>query len=80
MKSLEDHCCHGIGDGTNIHHFLQGIRGTELEAVVNVVCAQLEKNRKDFDVTVSYLGQVVTKKGDEVQPICITETESQLVK
>ena len=43
--------------------FLQGIKNTELEAVVNVVWAQPEKYGKDFETTMFYHGQMVMKKG-----------------
>ena len=51
-----------MDNDTNVHHFLQWIKSTELEAVVNVVWDKPKKYGKDFDVTVSYLGPMVTKK------------------
>ena len=35
---------------------------SEFEAVVNIVQVQPEKYGKDFDVMVSYIGQMVTKR------------------
>ena len=63
--SRMDHC-------TKVCHFLQGIKNTELEAVVNIVCAQ----QKNY---VSYLWQMVMKKGTSMQSIHIVRTRSQLV-
>ena len=51
-----------MDNGTKVGHFLQGIKSTELEAGINAVWAQPEKYGTDFDATVSYLGQIVTKK------------------
>ena len=62
MKTLTDYECSGIDNSTKVCHFLQGIKSPELEAVVNVVHAQSEKFGKDFDATVSYLGQLVMKR------------------
>ena len=69
-----------MDDGTKVHHFLQGIKSSELEAAVNAVQAQLEKNDKDFDMTVSYLSQMVTKKSYAMQSNCIVKTSSQWAK
>ena len=63
MESLVDYGYSRMDDGTQVHHFLQGLMSTELEAVVNFVWAQPEKYDKDFDATVSYLGQMVMRKG-----------------
>ena len=52
-----------MDNGTKVPHFLQLIKSTELEAAVNVFQAQLEKYGKDFNATVSYLGNMVTEKG-----------------
>ena len=52
----------GIADGTKVSHFFQGIKSTEFEAAFNVIWAQQERYGMDFDVTVSYLGQMVMKK------------------
>ena len=62
MENLADHGYSGIDNGTNspIH---QGIKSTALEAVINVVWAQPEKYGHDFDPTVSYLCQMIMKKG-----------------
>ena len=79
-ESLKDHGYSGIDNGTKVCIFLQGIRGTELEEVVNVVCIQPEKYEKDFDPTVSYLGQKVTKKGNNMQSVHIAKTGSQPAK
>ena len=59
MKSLVDHGCSGMENYTNFHHFLKGIKSTELEVAVNVVQAQPEKYGKDFNVIVLYCGQMV---------------------
>ena len=74
MGSLTDYGYSGIYNGTKVHHFTQGIKSTELEAVVNNVWAQPEKDGPDFDATVSYLGQIVTKKGLSMQSIHIART------
>ena len=55
-ESLAGHGYIGIGHGTNISHFIQGTKSTELEAAVNVVSVQQEKYNKVFDATLSYLG------------------------
>ena len=68
-----------MDNGTKVHYFLQGIKSTELEAVVNVVCAQPKKYGMDFDTTMSYLGQVVTKKVLIMQSVHIAKTRSQPV-
>ena len=70
----------GMDNDTKVHHFLQDIKSTELEAAVNVVWAQPEKYGVDFDATVSYLGQMVTKKSLVMQSVCIAKTGRQLVK
>ena len=41
-----DHGYSGIDNGAKVHHFLQGIKGFELEATINVVQAQSEKYGK----------------------------------
>ena len=51
-----------------VHHFIQRIKSTELEAAVNVVPTQ------------PYLGQTVTKKGSTMQSIHIARMASHLVK
>ena len=76
MDSLTDYCYSGMVNGTKVCHFLQGIKIPELEAVVNVVCAQPEKYGMDFDAVVSYLGQKVTKTGLIMQSVRITNTGS----
>ena len=80
MERLADYGYSGMGNGTKVHHFLQDIKSTELEAAVNVIQAQPEKNGTDFDTTVSYLGQTVTKKGPFVQSVHIAKTRSQPVR
>ena len=62
MEILTDYRYSGIDNGTNIHHYLQGIKSPELEASVNVVCTKAEKYGMDFKDTMSSLGQMVTKK------------------
>ena len=59
---------------------LQGIKSTELKAVVNVVLSQLEKYGKDVDTLVFYLGQVVMKKCCNMQSVHIAMTRSQPLK
>ena len=80
MESLTDYGYSCIDNGTKVHHFLQGIKSSELEAAINVVCAQLEKYGTDFDAVVSYLSQMVTKKGLIVQSVWIATTGSQPVR
>ena len=48
--------------------------------MVNVVQAQPEKYDMNFDMTLSNLGQMVTKKGYAMQFTCTAETGSQPVK
>ena len=66
----------GMDNGTKVHHFLQGTKSTELEAVINVLQAQQEKNCKNFYATVSYLGQIVMNKGFTMQSVCIANNRS----
>ena len=66
MESLPDYDYSGMDNGTNVHHFLQGIKSTELEAAVNVFWVQPEKYGMDFDATVPYLGQMDMKKGPSI--------------
>ena len=63
MENLTDYGHRGMDSGTKVCHFLQGIKNTELEAVINIVWVQQEKYGNDFDTTKSYLGQMVTTKG-----------------
>ena len=42
MESLVDYGYNGMDNGTKVCRFVQGIKSTELEAVVNVFWAQLE--------------------------------------
>ena len=62
MQNLKDHGWSGIDNDTNVCHFLQGVKSSELEADINVIKAKLEKYSKDFSSKVSYLGQMVTNK------------------
>ena len=80
MESLSDSGCSGMDNGTQFHHFLQGIKSTELEAAVNIVQAQPEKYGTDFDITVSYLGKMVTKKGSPMQSVGVAKTGSWPVR
>ena len=52
-----------MDNGTTVCYLLQGIKSPELEAAVNVVYSQPEKYVTDFNATMSYLGQMITKKG-----------------
>ena len=54
MESLTDYGYSGMNNGTKVHHFLQGIKSSELEALANVVCAQPEKYGTDFNATISH--------------------------
>ena len=54
---------HGYS-GNDVCHYLQGVRSTKFKAVVNVVHAQ---PGKDFDATMSYLGQMVTNNINNLQ-------------
>ena len=56
------------------------INSTKFEEAVNVVWAQLEMCGMDFDATMFYLGQVVTKKTLVMQSVRIAKTGSQLVR
>ena len=80
MEGLTGYDCSGMDNGTKVCNFLQGIKSPELEAVVNVVHAQPEKNGMDFDAVVSYLGQMVIKKALIMQSAWIASTRSQLVR
>ena len=80
MESLTDYGYSGMDNGSKVCHFLQGIKSSELEAMVNVVHAQPEMYGTDFDVVVSYLGQMVTRKGLIMQSVQIATTKSQTVR
>ena len=80
MESLNDDDYSGMDNGTKVCHFFHGIKSTELEAAVNVVWAKPEKYGADFNAVVSYLSQMVTKKGSTMQSIQIPKTGSQPVK
>ena len=71
--SLVDYCYSEMDDGTEISHFLQGIKSTELEAAIIVVWAQPEKYGKSSDATWSNFGQMVMKKGYPMQSISGTQ-------
>ena len=58
-------------NGTKVHHFLQGIKSTELETAIKVVWVKPEKNGTDFDATVPYLGHMFMKKIlNDIYPYC----------
>ena len=71
-----DHSYSGIGNGTKACKFIQGFKISKLEAVISVVQAQPEKFDRDFDATVSYLNQMVMKKGTNMQAIHVAKTRS----
>ena len=52
----------------------------EDQGVDSSLQAQPEKYGKDFDATVSYLGQIVAKKSYSMQSVHITKTRNQSVK
>ena len=56
VESLTDYGYSRMDNGTKVCCFLEGIKSTELEALINVVWAQQEKYGSDFDATMSYLG------------------------
>ena len=80
MESLTYYDYSRMNNVTKVCHFLQGIKSTKLEAVVNVLWVQPEKYGTDFDATVSYLSQMVMKKRPSIQSVCITKTRSQPIK
>ena len=80
MESIADYGYSGINNDTKDQNFLHDIKSTELEAAVNVAGAQQEKYGTDFDVSVSYLGQMVTKKGPSMQSVNFVKPESQLMR
>ena len=51
-----------------------------METAVNVAQVQVEKYGTGFDTTVSYLGQMVTKKGTSIKSGCFVKNMSQPVK
>ena len=73
MESLTNYDYSGMDNDTKVCHFFQSVKSPELEAVINVVCAQPEKNGTDFDATMSYLGQMFTKKSLFAQSVQITK-------
>ena len=56
MESHADHLHSCIDNENEVHHFLQGIKSTQLEAAINAVWTEPEKYGKNFDATVTYLG------------------------
>ena len=80
IESLTGYGYIWIDNGTDVCHFLQGIKSTELETTANVVQVQPEKCDADFDVTVSYLGLMIMKKGSTMQSVYIAKTMSKPVK
>ena len=62
-ESLTDYDYSGLNNGVKVHHFLQGIKSSELVTAINVVWAQPQKYGTDFNATMSYLGKMVIKKG-----------------
>ena len=80
MESITDHDYCGMDNYTKICHFLQSIKRSEFEAVVNVFQAQPEPFGMNFDATVSYLGQIVTKKSLVMQSVHIAKIRSQPVR
>ena len=80
MENLTDYGCSLMDNGTKVHHFLQGIKSSELKAAVNVVWVQPEMYRMDFGATMFYLGQIITKKGLTMQSVYIAKTRSQSVR
>ena len=80
MESLTDYGYSGIDKGTNVHHFLKGIKSIELEVAVNAILAQPEKYGKNFYTTLSYLGQMVRTKCYTMQSVHIAMTRSQPAK
>ena len=80
MESLTDYGFSGMDNGTKVLHFLQGIMSSESEVTVIVVRAQPENYGTDFDAVVSYLGQMVMKKGLVMQSVLIASTRCQPVR
>ena len=80
MESLTDYGYSGMGNGTKVCHFLHSIKSSKLDAAVNVVWAHPDKYGTDFDATLSYLGQMVTKKGLTMQSVHIAKSRSQPVR
>ena len=79
IESITDYGYSGMDNGTKVCHFLQGIKSTELVAAVNVVWAQPEMYGMDLSTTMSFLGQMVTKKVLTMQSVHTRKTRSQLV-
>ena len=71
IENLADHGYTGINGGTKIHHFLQGIKSTELHTAHKVVWTKTEKYGKDFYAMVSDHGQIIMKKGYNLQTVHI---------
>ena len=64
---------------TKVSHFLQGIKYTKLETVINLIWSQPKNHGKDFSDTVSYLDQMATEKGNTVQCDHISEAKPKVV-
>ena len=77
MESLRDYGYSGMDDGIKVYHFLQGFKSTEFEAAINVVWSKQRIIKTDFDATISYLSQMITKKGASIQSVHISITRSQ---
>ena len=58
-----------IDECTEVCHFFQGIKSSELEMAINVNKAQLEESGYNFDALVSYLGFMVMKKSNNLQSV-----------
>ena len=80
MESQTNYGYSGMNNGTKVCHFLQSIKSPQLDVVVNDVCAHSEKYGTDFDATMSYLGQMVAKKGLIMQSVWFEKTGNQLVR
>lgn len=80
MEILEDDGYGGTDSGTKVYYFIQGKRSIELEAVVNVICAQPKKYDKYFYATLSYLGQMITKEDSTMNSVSTAKTGSLPVK
>ena len=52
MESLTDYGSSGMDNSTKVCHFLQGMKNTEMEAVVNVVWAQPENHEEEHNYAI----------------------------
>ena len=75
MESLTDYGYSGMDNGTNVHHFLQKIKITTLEAAVNAVHNQ----RSMAKILMSYFVHMVRKKSYTKQSIRTAKTRHQPV-